>query len=89
MHAGLYGVVAVDHGKVDILQLTWDGGCLDLDEPYIVGVVGNAGRRGLKVVGITQADDLLLLQEQQRATLVGGVVGDGDLSAVCDAQEVG
>ena len=53
MHAGLYGVVAVDHGKVDILQLTWDGGCLDLDEPYIVGVVGNAGRRSLKVVGIT------------------------------------
>ena len=64
------------------MELARHCSCLDLNKLQVVGVLGNVDRSGLKVVGVLERDEVLLLEEKERAALVGGVVGNGNLDVL-------
>ena len=79
VQAGVDGVVAVDHGVVHVGQQVGQLGGLSLHDLYIVRVLHDVVLGGGDACAVLQLDDAVLLQQQQGAGLVGGVVGNADL----------
>ena len=82
LQTGVNGIVAVDNGHVHVLQGGGQQPGLQLLDLEVLGVVHDILDRGLQAGILGQGDETLLLEEQQGAAAVGGVVGDGDLRAV-------
>ena len=74
------GVVAVDDRVVQIGQHIGQLGGLSLHDLYVVGVVYDVVLGGGDAGAVGQLDDAVLLQQQQGAGLVGGVVRYADLN---------
>ena len=79
VQTGVDGVVAVDDGVVHILQLVGQLSGLGLDDLNVVGIFLDVVLGGGDAHAVLQLNDAVLLQEQQCAGLVGGVVGNCDL----------
>ena len=90
VQAGVDGVVAVDNGVVHILQLVGQLSGLGLHDLHVEGILHDVVLGGGDAGAVGQLDNAVLLQEQQRAGLIGGVVGDGDLNdGLCVAAVIG
>ena len=79
VQAGVDGVVAVDHGVVHVGQQVGQLGGLSLHDLHIVRILHDVVLGGGDAYAVLQLDDAVLLQQQQGAGLVGGVVGYADL----------
>ena len=79
VQAGVDGVVAVDHGVVQIGQHIGQLGGLCLHDLHIVRILHDVVLGGGDAHAVLQLDDAVLLQQQQGAGFVGGVVGNTDL----------
>ena len=79
VQAGVDGVVAVDHGVVHVGQQVGQLGGLSLHDLYVVRILHDVVLGGGDAHAVLQLDDAVLLQQQQGAGLVGGVVGNTDL----------
>ena len=80
VQAGVDGVVAVDHGVVHVGQQVGQLGGLSLHDLHVVRILHDVVLGGGDAHAVLQLDDAVLLQQQQGAGLVGGVVGDADLN---------
>ena len=79
VQAGVDGVVAVDDGVVHVRQQVGELGGLGLHDLHVVGVVHDVVLGGGDAHAVLQLDDAVLLEQQQGAGFVGGVVGNTDL----------
>ena len=77
---GVDGVVAVDHGVVQIGQHIGQLGGLRLHDLHVVRILHDVVLGGGDACAVLQLDNAVLLQQQQGAGLVGGVVGNADLN---------
>ena len=79
VQAGVDGVVAVDDGVVHVGQQVGQLGGLGLHDLHIVRILHDVVLGGGDAHAVLQLDDAVLLQQQQGAGFVGGVVGYADL----------
>ena len=79
VQARVDGVVGVDDGVVNVLQDVGDLRSLGLDDLDVVRVFDNVVLGGGDAGAVSELDDAVVLEQQQRAGFVGRVVGDGDL----------
>ena len=79
VQTGVDGVVAVDHGVVHVGQQVGQLGGLSLHDLHVVRILHDVVLGGGDAHAVLQLDDAVLLQQQQGAGLVGGVVGYADL----------
>ena len=89
LQAGVDGIVAVDDGHIHIAQTDGQLAGFQLHDVQILGVLGDVGLGGGDAGTLLQGDQALLLEQEQGAGLVGGVVGHGDLSAVSQLVDAG
>ena len=85
VQAGLDGIVAVDDGQVQAVQGAGQLGGLHLHDLKAPGIVFDVQPGGLQARAVLQGDEALLLEKQEGAAAVGGVVGNADLGAVLPA----
>src|SRR5690606_20152136 len=79
---GFQRVVGVDQRQVDLGQYARQGGRFQLTYLDAFGVVGNVLKRGGDAGAFLEADHAGLVQQQQGATTVGGIVGDYHVGAL-------
>ena len=82
VQTGLKGVVAVDDGQVQAVQGAGQLGGLQLLDLQVLGVLSDVQLGGGQAYALLQGDEALLLEQEQGAALVGGVVGHAHLGAV-------
>ena len=76
----LQGVVAVQHHEGYLVLDTGNLCSFQLLNLHIVGVLHNVLDGGGKTRAVCQLDNAVVLQQEQGAGFVGGVVGDCDLN---------
>src|SRR5690606_21899046 len=84
VQAGFQRVVGVDQRQVYLIQHAGQGGRFQFADTDIMRVVCDITRRGQDMGVVLQGDHTGLGQQQQGATAVGGVVGDGHGGALGD-----
>ncbi len=82
IQASLERIVAIDGGKVDVLQHAGELRCLHFLDVQVLRVLDDVLLGGGEASALIQLDAALLLEQQQRTRLVGGVVRHSDGSAV-------
>ena len=72
------GKVGVDDGVVHILQDVGQLGSFYLAEFDLMGIFNNIQDGSGNAGALFQLDETLILQQQQRAGFIGGIIGNGD-----------
>ena len=79
IEAGGDGVVGIDDSIVNIGQQVGQLGSLDFAELNVLGVFYDIQDGGGDADTVLQLDVALILQQQQRACFIGGIIRNGDL----------
>ena len=79
VEARVDGIVGVDDGVVNVLQDVGDLRSLGLNDLNVVRILNDVILGGGDAGAVGELDDAVLLEQEQGAGFVGGVVGDGDL----------